>query len=342
MSLPTNLLPGKDLISKRIIQDPKIVNYITEALTGTTDGYFVGNCEWRNRTRSDVVLEPKSSVDLRPIIIEVQSNVNNEFLKRAVGYCLQASSRFDVDPIMLIICVEKLNQEIKDDVVDSRLPGIYSYFCKPWAAECLIICQESLAQTLTIPLDPLVAIGLFLTNRSMSIIDRPYGSDPTIQYLHILALHFHQIDFQDITYLPLKLINSQIAEYDKLITLANTLNQPQLVEAVKESKSRIYGTKRKYDDCLNAEVSFNSTVSNNNENDDLLAEASEDQNAVNTREDYEAAMKFVAEFKQKRTEIGKRMDWNGCLKEGKNILKYKNADSLRIQFHKYCKEKNKN
>lgn len=104
----------------------------------------------------------------------------------------------------------------------------------------------------------------------------------TLQYntCKILVLHFHQVDFQNITNLLSKLISSQIAEYDKLITLTNTLNQPQLVEAVKESKSRIYATERKYDDYLNAEVSSNTTVSNNNENNDLLAE---DQNTIPQR-----------------------------------------------------------
>jgi hypothetical protein len=35
------------------------------------------------------------------------------------------------------------------------------------------------------------------------------------------------------------------------------------------------------------------------------------------------------------------MNWAACLKEGKDILKYKNADSLRIQFHKDTKDKKK-
>jgi hypothetical protein len=56
---------------------------------------------------------------------------------------------------------------------------------------------------------------------------------------------------------------------------------------------------------------------------------------------YEAAMKFVVEFKQKKVEEGKRMDWGHCLKEGKdlNILNYKNSESLRQQFLKYIKGK---
>lgn len=51
MSLPTNLTPGKDQVSKRTVQDTKVLNYITEALTSTDDDYFVGSCEWKDGTR---------------------------------------------------------------------------------------------------------------------------------------------------------------------------------------------------------------------------------------------------------------------------------------------------
>jgi hypothetical protein len=141
MSLPTNLTPGKDQMSKRIVQDAKVLNYITEAITSTEGNYFVGNCEWKDGTLSDVLLQPKSSsIDLPPIIVEIQYYVNKKFMRRAVGYCLQANSKFDVEPVLLVVCVGTLSEEIKVDTVDSRLPGIYSYFCKPWAAECFILC----------------------------------------------------------------------------------------------------------------------------------------------------------------------------------------------------------
>lgn len=181
-------------------------------------------------------------------------------MKRAVDYYLQANSKYDVEPILLIFCVDTLHQEIKDDVAGSRLPEAYSYFCKPWAAECFIISQDSLKQVLTTPLDPLVALGLFFTNRCVSILDIPYAGDQTIQYLYALALHYHQIDAQDIASLTSKLIGSQIIKYDRLVTLANTLNQPLLVQAVNEAKSRIYETKRSYTDLLTNKASCNATV----------------------------------------------------------------------------------
>lgn len=337
MPLPTNLTPGKDLMSKQIVQDARVLNHITEAITNTENDYFVSNYEWKDGTRSDVVLEPKSSsMDLPPIIVEIQHTVNKQFMRRAVGYCLQANAKFDVEPVLLIICVRTLAEEIKVDTVDSRLPSIYSYFCKPWAAECLILCQDNLRQNLTTPLNPLVALGLFLSSRCKSILDNPYAGDPTMQYLYVLALHKHQIDSQDIARLPMKLIDSQITEYDRLFTLANSLNQSELVEAISEAKTRICMTKRKYDDCFAAENSSDEVVIDCGENDYLTkaAETSEVAGDSASKENYEAAMNFVAKFKEEREKEGKRMDWTACFEKGLNLnlFKYKNPNSLRTML----------
>ena len=99
-----NLKNGNDPISKRIIRDPKAINLIAESLTGTTDHYFIGNCERNDGTRFDMVLEPKSAhSDLLPLILEIQHTVDLAFMKRAVNYCLQASTRYDIEPIILTI-----------------------------------------------------------------------------------------------------------------------------------------------------------------------------------------------------------------------------------------------
>lgn len=135
-------------------------------------------------------------------------------MRTAINYYLQANLRYDVEPIHLIICVGTLHKEIKDDVTDSRLPGIWSYFCKPWAAECSIMCSDSLNQNLSSPLDPLIALGLFLNNRCHSTLDNPYASDATIQYLYVLTLHYHQVDLQNVTTLPMRLVNTQLTKYD--------------------------------------------------------------------------------------------------------------------------------
>ncbi|KAI8886651.1 hypothetical protein K501DRAFT_157979, partial [Backusella circina FSU 941] len=185
---------GKDLMAKGILRDPKVINLITESLVKTTDDYFIGNCERKDGTRSDMVLEPKSAhSDLPPLILEIQHTVNIAFMKRAVSYCIQAYTRYDSEPIILIICVEKLHQDIYKHVKPSTLPGVFSYFSQPWAEHCYIISEESIKDNLSIPLNPLVALGSFFTNRSLSLADHPFKNDPTIQYLYTSTIFQHQI-----------------------------------------------------------------------------------------------------------------------------------------------------
>ncbi|KAI9475869.1 MAG: hypothetical protein EXX96DRAFT_574968 [Benjaminiella poitrasii] len=310
-----NLKNGSDLMSKRIIRDPKAMNLIAESLTGTTDDYFIGNCEWNDGTRSDMVLEPKSAhSDLPPLILEIQHTVNLVSMKRAVSYCLQAFTRYDIEPIILIICVEKMHQDIYKHMKPSTLPGVFSYFSQPWAESCYVISKESIKNNMTIPLDPMVALGAFFTSSSPSLSNHPFKDDPTIQYLYTSSLFQQQIETVNKD-APLKLIDLQLMEYDRLKTLASSLEQPVFEEAINDAKLRTLTIKRKYEDSFTA-----SKVDKNNDT-------------------YKAAMEFVVGFKQKKVEQKKRMDWVACLKEGEDlkILNYKNSESLRRQFYKYMK-----
>lgn len=95
--------------------------------------------------------------------------------------------------------------------------------------------------------------------------------------------------------------------------------------------------KRKYEGLFTAESSSNKSNTSVSPPTTSTATTTVDRN----NNMYEEAMKFVAEFEQKKVEEGKRMDWVTCLKEGKdlNILNYKNSESLRQQFLKYIKGK---
>ncbi|KAI8083844.1 hypothetical protein BDF21DRAFT_398054 [Thamnidium elegans] len=151
-------------MSKIIIQEPKVTNFIKEALTKTKNDYFIGNCEWKNGICSDIVLEPKCptlDLSLSLIIVEIKHTVNKKFLRRCINYCLQAISRYDVEPILLIICVDTVHQDIKDNLVYSYPPGALSYLSKPWASDCFIMCHDSIKQNITTRLDPLITLGLF-------------------------------------------------------------------------------------------------------------------------------------------------------------------------------------
>ncbi|KAI8368619.1 hypothetical protein EDC96DRAFT_504996 [Choanephora cucurbitarum] len=134
-------------------------------MANTQNDYHVGNSKWSDETRSDVVLEPKSSVlNLPPIIVETQHTVNQLFMKRAVNYCLQAFKRYKVDPIILIVCVNTLHSYVVQSTMASRFPDGY--------VDCIILSKESLGVgNIDTPLNSLIALGLLFTCRALSIVN---------------------------------------------------------------------------------------------------------------------------------------------------------------------------
>ncbi|KAI9487092.1 MAG: hypothetical protein EXX96DRAFT_605102 [Benjaminiella poitrasii] len=89
------------------------MNMVTRALLNTEYDYIPESSEWPNGTRNDVILAHKSDDTVHPsIIIEFQRAVDKAFMKRAIGYCLQASKRFDTEPVILIVCIESVEVSV--------------------------------------------------------------------------------------------------------------------------------------------------------------------------------------------------------------------------------------
>ncbi|KAI9248971.1 hypothetical protein EDC94DRAFT_624541 [Helicostylum pulchrum] len=112
--LSKSFRPGTDLISKEITRQPLVLNIITKAILNITDEYIPESCEWSNGTRSDVVLVPKSADTGPTIVIEFQRTVDKRFMERAIAYCLQASKRFGAIPTLLIVCIESVQDSVKE------------------------------------------------------------------------------------------------------------------------------------------------------------------------------------------------------------------------------------
>ncbi|KAG2201846.1 hypothetical protein INT47_004403 [Mucor saturninus] len=237
------------VLPKAIIHDPTIINIITTTLSNTQNDYLVGNPEWDNGSRSDVVLEAKSSVlNLPPIIIEVQHTVNSLFMKRVINYSLEAFNRHKMDPIVLIICTDTLSDSVAKDVKTSDIPACYDFPSTGWACNCLISCNRRVLEyTDTMPLNPFIALILFLTSRELTINCSLYPDDPTIQYLYTLASHLHQnrLGDQHIT----DILDTQDHEYTKILELIDQNSSSKTVaKAIKNLQSQNHTMKRKYTD----------------------------------------------------------------------------------------------
>ncbi|KAI8642325.1 hypothetical protein BD408DRAFT_416623 [Parasitella parasitica] len=232
-------------------------------------------------------------------------------MKRAVNYCLQAFKRYKVDPIILIVCVNTLHSYVVQRTMASRFPGGYAFPSEPWAADCIILSKESLGEgNIDTPLNSLIALGLFFTSRALSIVNAPFADDPTMQHLYTLALS-HEEDQHNNILLPL--LEFQNREYERLLSLANTVGSPDvLIQAINDAKSRNDKLKRKDDSDPAGSLSNKRTATATN--------SSASSSIDNNNDRYKQGMDFVEQFKQARIQKGhKKMDWITCLEEGTKL-----------------------
>ncbi|KAI7906796.1 uncharacterized protein BX663DRAFT_417194, partial [Cokeromyces recurvatus] len=147
-----------------------------------------------NGTYSDVVLLPKSiDSGLSPIVIEFQQNVNKELIKREVGYCLQTYKRFEVEPILLVICIKSLCDTIKKGLEYCVDLPCYAAPCDYCADRCYIVDESSIKNYISNEsgldsnLNPFAAYCLFLTTQATSIDLAPRKENATMEMLYRIS-----------------------------------------------------------------------------------------------------------------------------------------------------------
>lgn len=147
-------------------------------------------------------------------------------MRRVTNYSLEATKRYNRSPIVLIVCVNTLCSEIDQCVLPtSRIPSCYTFPSQVWATECFILCESSLKKCNTLPpLDPFVALGLFLTQQDNSIITSPCAGDQTVKQLHNFAMeHYQSIVGNQLHLIEVlkQVFATQDREYERLLELVN-------------------------------------------------------------------------------------------------------------------------
>jgi hypothetical protein len=144
------------------------LNIITKALLNTTDEHIPESSELPNGTRSDVVLVPKSADTGPQSSSSSDAPADKKFVKRAIGYCLQASKRFGDDPTILIVFIESVEDSVKAVFKKCDNLPCYTVSCDLWADQCYVSDKNSTqAYIKDSELVPFVAFGLFITNQAI-------------------------------------------------------------------------------------------------------------------------------------------------------------------------------
>ncbi|KAG2197657.1 hypothetical protein INT47_002364, partial [Mucor saturninus] len=88
----------------------------------SSDSYSVTPTEWADGSRSDMVY---ASNKFPPILIEVQYQVNQEFILRLIKYCSNIYMRYKSSPIALVIVTKSFSSALAQNLqtASSRSPS---------------------------------------------------------------------------------------------------------------------------------------------------------------------------------------------------------------------------
>jgi hypothetical protein len=178
-------------MSKIMLKDERLIDIIVKDLVGnhaSSELYTLGRCEWTNKTISDVLYLPTTSA-FPPVLVEIQNKVNENFIGRAIKYCISLKEEYGVLPIMLIFSVKGFaNERLKSRFNSTNNSYLDDVSCDFWAQKCQIISPKSIENhLLQTPLNPLVALEHFFSQQKRSILSMDKKKDPTIQLMYQIA-----------------------------------------------------------------------------------------------------------------------------------------------------------
>ncbi|KAI7852818.1 hypothetical protein BDC45DRAFT_178996 [Circinella umbellata] len=124
-----------------------------------------------------------------PILLEVQSVVDDNFLHRLVLYCEEVNKKYGSVPVVLVVTINKTRDSVMRKTRKNKGHGfLFQLPSFPWAKKCLILNNDSIRDHITsTPLSPLVALGAFLIAQKQSILDHDQRHDPTIRQFYTIS-----------------------------------------------------------------------------------------------------------------------------------------------------------
>ncbi|CAO3614987.1 unnamed protein product [Cunninghamella blakesleeana] len=288
-------------MAKSVTRNPSVVKIISSALIDNNhNDYIVGESEWPNGCRSDLVLEPKALLGLPPIIIEFQQSVNKVFLKRVIQYSLQAYNRYQVDPIVLIVCLKTFQQS------------------HPFAAFGLFLTQST-------------SIKDFICDDSTIKHLKELALD------HYNSLVGNQVSLAEFVK---EICYTQEKQYDHFLTLFSQQSSSQVIkEAIQAAQIEQRKLKKKFEEAEEAEV-VEEVVEAVEEDTAIHPSPHPNQPSTSTNNYKNGMLFVLEFKKARIDQGKTRMDWKQCMKEGREkglLLQYKNTDTLKNQFKKYEK-----
>lgn len=144
---------------------------ITKALLPEVarDHYVAAPTEFIDKSKCDVVYVPHDRLStFPPILIEVQNQVDEKFLVRAIHYSTLIYERYKTHPILVVIAVAgATNQFMGMTTSSNSFPFAREIACIGWAKQCLVLTASTVGRNEERDdeeedMNALQALGIFL------------------------------------------------------------------------------------------------------------------------------------------------------------------------------------
>ncbi|KAG2209747.1 hypothetical protein INT47_001895 [Mucor saturninus] len=333
--LPSTLLPGRDILSKRILKNQKVIDLIINSLLNIPAGtYGVASSEWLDNTRSDTLYEPRLDIQksLPPVLIEVQARVDEKFMMRLMQYAINVIERYDLKPVVLIFCVDKissksLSAQFTQNTNNQRY--LRSFPSPVWAQQCFLVFENN-DDVGSYPLETLQAISSFFCQQKATLYDHSYSEDNTIKFLYKIA---KEVTVEETQY------ESNVRHTLDIVLTSNE----KFLNRIKKSLTGVPDIK-KAERLIEKGLTYNASVKR--QLSDISTDSESDlefpeklpvrSKRPPTTPQLADEIAFVKRFKAK---VG-RMNWTQCLTEAHEnhlLLRYSTGSSLRANFSKHVK-----
>lgn len=157
------------------------------------DHYAATPTEFINKNKCNVLYAPHNPLStFPPVLIEVQNQVDEKFLIRAVHYSTLIYEWYNKHPILVIIGVANVTVSFMSmKAADSDFSFAKQIPCIGWAKRCLVMASSTLEinqHNTEEELHPLQALGYFICSQALSISTLDYGkNDKTVKLLYSIA-----------------------------------------------------------------------------------------------------------------------------------------------------------
>ncbi|KAG2194023.1 hypothetical protein INT47_009914 [Mucor saturninus] len=160
--IPTKYKPGTDEISKEVLKDERVIDFIVTTVVGChgLSIYTTKASEWIDGKKADMVYAPivKAAITLPPALVEVQNTVDKPFIRH-----------------------NTLSKTVTANYM-KLLPSTH------WAQAVYFLDEKTIKQSLLeTPLVPLVAIEYVFSKQQQSLFGLEKKDDPIVMMIYSIC-----------------------------------------------------------------------------------------------------------------------------------------------------------